>query len=169
MSKKKPLKPNRPIGVLVFPKEGAPYTKSESLPRTQKELELNIGQKLLASIQHTTGQIYQDLRLGDDEPADLVCKNKDGKTVEIQVAELVHLDIVSVQNIRRAYREYIEANHLTVLNKFSGCRVNIVDSGSRDFLPKVDSKVGKRYIKVLVSALKDFADTIDSLKVGKRR
>jgi hypothetical protein len=79
---KRPLKPDRPISSIVFPKSGRPHLKVERLPRTQGELELAIGRKFLGALAHFRDERCSDLRLGS-EPADLICKQEDGSEVAI--------------------------------------------------------------------------------------
>lgn len=165
---KKPLKPDRPIASIAFPKSGRPRLEVERLPRTQRELELSIGGKFLGALGHFRCERYADLRPGS-EPADLVCKRKDGSDVAIQVVEIVDHNIRLVQTMRRSYAAAMEAEYQPVLAAFRGCSVTLVDPGAPPYLPLVRTAGGRASLQQLVSGLTVIGADIGSLGLRKIR
>lgn len=165
---KRPLKPDRPIASIAFPKSGRPHLEVERLPRTQRELELAIGSKFLGAPAHFRSERYADLRPGS-EPADLVCKRKDGSEVAIQVVEVVDQNVRLLQTMRSSYVAAIEAKHHAVLATFSGCSVTLVDSGAPPYLPPVKTAPGRASLLQLASGLTVIASDISSLQLRQIR
>ena len=165
---KTPLKPDRPISSIVFPKTGRPYLRVEHLPRTQQELELKVGKKFLGALAHFRGERYTDLSSGRGR-GDLVCKRADGAAIRIQVVEIVDQDRRLVQAMRTSYADAVLSQHPEVLAPFRGCAVTLVDSGDPPYLPKVSTRKGQKCMEEIVDALTTIGSQINSLPVRKIR
>lgn len=166
MSKKTHRKPDRPIGAIIFPKVGPVRFECESLPREQKPLELAIGRKLIGALSHFGYGVYAGLKLAD-EPADLLCNNEDGELVGIQVTEMVDVVWARLNAHRERYLKELEENSVKVLEMFSGCSIEIMDDGTEDFFPPLNTSEGQYMLKELECNLAMLAKDIDELKLKK--
>lgn len=168
MSKKIPRKPDRPIGAIIFPKNGPVRKELEHLPREQKPLELIIGQKFVGAITHFGHGILTDLRFGD-EPAHLLCTDAAGHPVGIQVTEMVDEFGAKLNAHRDNYLRALKKSCADMLAKLSGCALEILDDGTEDFFPPIIRPDGQAMFKELASHVATLAQEIDSLGVKKRR
>lgn len=167
MSKKPPSKPEREVGVIVFPKDGAPYLDVERLPGEQDKQELIAVKKLLGALAHFKDKHYRNPRVGSGGTDDIVCESEDGSTIEIQVAWTGDDNIRQLREMRDSYVNVIANEHLEVLKAFHGCNVDLVDTGDPPYLPRVKTIEGQRCLDELVSGLMNIGSQIDTLQVGK--
>lgn len=166
---KKPLKPDRPVGVLVFPKKGGVYRKMEHFPRDQDELELTMGKKFLGSLSHFRGVQLSNLHPGSGR-GDLLCTDKEGKTIKIQVVEIVNEQHRLLTEMRSSYSQAVETNFAEVLSSFSGCKVTLVDDGWQEpYLPSIRTSEGKRCLQELGDGLQEIGSESSSLDCKKIR
>jgi len=166
--KTNPLKPSRTLATVVFPKKGKVYKNIEALPRTQKELELAIGQKFVKSLFHFHQIDLEEVRPIEAE-GDLTTKRDDGKLITIQMTEVVDQGMRQIRDQRDSYRELLLTKHHDIADLFDGCRVSIVDSGTIPLLPKPNSKKGLQIVSDLAIELRRIGELISTLQVGKIR
>lgn len=165
---RKPLKPDRPVTSIVFPKKGKVSLAAEHLPRTQDELELAIGKKFIGALAHFYGPKLSDLKSGSGR-GDLVCNDEQGSVTKIQVVEVIDHKLRRLSEMRQTYAEYIRREYPAVLNKYRGCAVTLVDNGEPPYLPKIKTKDGKQSADHLAAWLADIGDKIYTLECKKNR
>ena len=166
--RKKPLKPERNPGHIVFPKQGPIRRVVEQFPRTQDDLELMVGTKFLGALAHFEGISYHNLQKGP-EPADLTCTSLDGRTIELQIVEVVDHRLLELQRMRSSYRDALISRLGDEILKFNGCRVSLMDAGDPPYLPPPDSTIGKACLEILLNHVQNVAKDIHTLDVGKIR
>lgn len=163
-----PKKPSRNPWHIVFPKKGAVRRVVEEFPREQEDLELSVGRKFVAALQHFEGVDLRDLCRGS-EPADLVCKATNGSVVGVQVVEVVDQQLIELQTMRSSYRDALVNAMGKELLLFNGCRVSLIDSGDPPYLPSAGSGEGQVCILQLSDDVRRAATDASTLQVGKMR
>jgi len=167
--RKKPQKPERNPGHIVFPGKKGPVRRVvEEFPRVQEDIEFVVGNKFIGALLHFKNIYYENLRKGE-EPADLICTTRDGDVVNIQVVEVVDRQLRELQRMRLSYRKALLKNLGEEILAFNGCRVSLVDVGDPPYLPSPDSKVGQDCLEILINHIRNVASDIQSLEVGKIR
>ena len=152
----------------MFPKKGPVRRVIEKLPREQEELELAIGRKFQGSLAHFEEVDFHDLSRGP-EPMDLTCKSADGQIVGIQIVEVVNDQLRQLRDVRSSYKDAIQQSLGNELLRFNGCRLELVDSGEPPYLPRTSSAEGQGCLKILVEHIRQVANGIQTLDVGKTR
>lgn len=168
MPKRPPRKPDRPIGAAIFPKTGKVRLEIEHLPTEQKPLEMTIGEKFVGAMSRFRHVVLTDLRLGI-EPADLFCTNGDGLTLGIQVTEMVDAFGAKLNAHRDDYLRALKDRCANTLLMFSGCSLSILDDGTEDFFPPLNSHEGRSMLSQLASHLETLAGEINTLGVRRVR
>lgn len=166
MSKKKPLKPDRPLVGIMFPKHGRPSRIIEHMPRTQDDLETAVGVKFIDSLAQFYGRKYSDLRSGAGR-GDLLCHDEKGLLIKIQVVEVINQNIRQLREMRKSYREYIIANHGAIFEAFRGCTVKVVGVGNPPYLPNIKTQGGRDCASQIAKWLSDLSKDIKSLECKK--
>ena len=156
------------MSLVIFPKSGPVRVEIEHLPREQKPLELTIGQKFVGAMSYFEHGVLTDLQLGD-EPADLRCTNADGDPVSIQVTEMVDTFGAVLNAQRDNYLRALKERCTDTLAMFSGCRLDILDEGTEDFIPPLNGPEGEATVKELATHFETMALEIDTLGVKKVR
>jgi hypothetical protein len=167
MSDRRPRKPVRNPGHIVFPKVGAAYAETEQMPRNQAGLEAIVGVKFLGALRHFLGRDLRDLRRGT-EPADLECDEGDA-VVGIQVVEVIDHDWRQLLEMRSGYLAALRQRGEELFGSFRGCRLVLVDDGEPPYLPQVTSSAGSECLGELVEQIRNAGTNIASLEVKKIR
>jgi hypothetical protein len=168
VSPRQSRKPDRPLASIIFSDKGKVHLVAETLPRNQKELELAVGKKFLGALKHFYGRRVTKLRPSSGR-ADLVCQDRDGSTLKIQVVEVVDPILVRLTSVRSSYLARISRDFDDVLALFKGCELTFIDRGNEPFLPPPSKARGKKCLRDLKSHLRELGVTLDSLHVGKLR
>lgn len=161
-----PKKPPRFPSHFVFPKHGPVRPVVEPLPRTQDELELAIGQKFLGALRHFHDIHLRDLTRGA-EPADLRCADADGRLVSIQVVEAVSQRLRQLTEMRKAYLAALQEHAESIFASFSGCAVEMVDTGDPPYLPTIGTDGGRRCFEQIRVEIQRIGRGIGELPVGR--
>lgn len=165
MSERRPQKPNRNPGHIVFPKEGAAYRETEQMPRDQTGIEAVVGAKFVGALRHFHGRELGDLRRGT-EPADLEC-NESGEVVGIQVVEVIDHDWRQLLEMRTSYFTSLRQLGEELFGAFRGCRLVLVDDGEPPYLPPATSSAGSNCLSELTDQIRNAGRDIASLETGK--
>jgi hypothetical protein len=166
--KRQPLKPDRPITSLVFPKKGRVYRAVEHPPRTQNELELTFGIKFGRALTHFKGRKLLKIESGAGR-GDLICYDEHGSKIKIQMVEVIDHKLRLLNEIRTTYAKHLHSKYSTVMELFSGCTVTLVDSGDPPYLPSIKTADGRKCAEEIATWLKDLGQEVDTLECKKIR
>lgn len=86
-----PKKPSRPLGHIVFPKDGPAYREHELLPTDKDQLELLIARKFVQAMQARFGRTLAEPTRGDRFPDFLTSEN--GREIWLEVTEVVNPEL----------------------------------------------------------------------------
>lgn len=166
--RRKPLKPDRPLSSIIFPKKGKPRAAIEHLPRTQDNLEFAVGEKFIGAMEHFFGEKYSDLESGPGR-ADLTCRDEHGELIKIQVVEVINQELRQVMDMRSDYLNYLAKEYAEVFEVFRGCRITLADSGDPPYLPSIKTEAGRACAQQLADWLSGIGGEIQTLQCKKMR
>lgn len=160
------LKPPRTITSIVFEKSGKVYSKSEDMPRVQKDLELVIAKKFAGSISRFFG-----VNLIKIEP----CENEADFTahlgkelIRVQVEEVVDVKGKIIEDRRKIYLKNLLNLRHDAFKGLQGMKVNFVDSGDSP-LPDPKKKEGKMCLEEIVTSFDKHINELHTLGFRKIR
>lgn len=159
-----PKKPNRPLTTLIFPKSGPTRFKQEVLPREKHELEIEITNRFVESLNLTDGQKYQNLGTCD-EPGDTLLRDDSGEKIYLQIGEAVDVHRIKTITRRESYsKELCRVPELCSL--FRGVQVLVCDTGEIRDLPKIGVKQGRIILEELSAKFLLLRDIVPTLHLN---
>lgn len=162
--RKHPRKPSQPLGHIVFPKRGRPYTVLEPLPESQKELEARIVRKFIGAMRY-----FEHRELATPVEADLWpdFETREGETkVGIEVVEVVNPDHAEKGRIQQLYAARVRELLDDMQARLAGLSVRLDDGYQEPPYPPLRSKAGERLARSIAENLRVAAAKLDRLPVG---
>lgn len=163
-----PKKPNRPFVSIAFSKSGKVSKKVEPTAPDTAQIELRVSRALLSVLVERGLPKVLKVERGA-EPADVTVQLTDGRSIDIQVVEVVDPVLIRAKEITDSYTAAIRAQHPEILAALRGILVSIITRPDDPQLPRLSSKAGASALRALLDLLREEAQAIGSLPRGKRR
>lgn len=160
-----PRKPTQPLGHIVFPRKGRPYTVLDPLPEIADDLELVIVKKFIGALKHFEDRTILDPVRGNPWP-DFEAE-EDRHRIGIEVVEVLNPDHARKRALQEQYRDRILSLIEPFIGELTGLSI-LFDDGHQDHpYPALSNAEGSRLAQSIAENLYALVPKLGEIRVGQ--